>query len=151
MFTTDVGTMRIITPNGVYPQTTIYPSAVVKNYGTSAQSNFGVKLDIGTGYTSTVSVVGPLAPGDTYVVSTFTSWTPAASGTYAVRCSTRLTGDLNTSNDKATCAALIASIVEHFDPTNGNYVPTPAPAPLLAHTGQPAADSAVAAQVLERP
>jgi hypothetical protein len=123
--TADVGTRRLITPKGVYLMDTIYPAAVIKNYGTADQSNFGVKLDIGAGYTSTVNVAGPLAPGDTFVVNTFTPWVPTAVGQYAVTCSTRLTGDLFTSNDRATATATIVSLVEHFEPTDGGYVPVP--------------------------
>jgi len=121
----DVGTRWIVTPNGLYLMDTIQPAAVIKNYGTAAQSDFGVKLDIGTGYTSTVNVAGPLAPGDTFVVNTFAPWVPTATGQYAVTCSTQLSGDLFTTNDKATAAAMIADLVEHFEPTNGGYVPVP--------------------------
>jgi hypothetical protein len=123
--TADVGTRRIVTPNGVYVMDTIHPAAVIRNYGTDAQSGFGVKLDIGIDYSSTVNVAGPLAPGDTFVVNTFTPWVPTAMGQYAVTCSTRLTGDLFTPNDKATATATIVSLVEHFEPTNGGYVPVP--------------------------
>ena len=124
-YTKDVGTRRIVTPNGLYVMDTIHPAAVIKNYGTVAQSGFGVKLDIGTGYTSTVNVAGPLAPGDTFVVNTFAPWVPTAMGQYAVTCSTRLSGDLFTANDKATATATIVSLVEHFDSTDGGYVPVP--------------------------
>jgi hypothetical protein len=123
--TADVGVRRIATPNGLYVMDTIRPVAVVKNYGTAAQSDFGVKLDIGAGYTSTVNVAGPLAPGDTFVVNTFTPWVPTDMGEYAVTCSTRLSGDLFTPNDRATATATIVSMVEHFEPTNGGYVPVP--------------------------
>jgi hypothetical protein len=123
--TADVGTRRIVTPNGLYLMDTIHPVAVIKNYGTVAQSDFGVKLDIGAGYTSTVNVAGPLAPGDTFVVSTFAPWVPTATGQYAIACSTRLTGDLFTANDKATATAAIVNLVERFGPTNGGYVPVP--------------------------
>jgi len=121
----DVGARRVVTPSGVYLMDTIQPAAVIKNYGSAAQSNFGVKLDIGAGYTSTVNVTGPLAPGDTFVVDNFTPWVPTAMGQYAVTCSTQLTGDLFTPNDKATATATIVGLVEHFEPTDGGYVPVP--------------------------
>jgi hypothetical protein len=124
-YTTDVGTRRIVTPNGVYLMDTIQPAAVIKNYGTAAQSNFGVKLDIGAGYSSTVNVTGPLAPGDTFVVSDFTPWVPTVMGQYAVTCSTQLAGDLFANNDKATASATVVSLVEHFEPTDGGYVSFP--------------------------
>jgi len=123
--TADVGTHRIVTPNGLYLMDTIQPAAVIRNYGTAAQSNFGVRLTIGTGYSSTVNVPGPLAPGDTAVVNTFAPWVPTDMGQYAVTCSTRLDGDLFEKNDKATATTMIASLVEHFEPTNGGYVPFP--------------------------
>ena len=125
--TTDVGTRRIVAPTGLYLMDTIQPVAVIKNYGTEAQSSFEVKLDIGTDYTSTVNVAGPLAPGDTFVVNTFLPWIPADMGEYAVTCSTQLSGDLFTANDRATGTATIVSLVEHFEPTNGGYVPVPGP------------------------
>jgi len=121
----DVGTRRVVTPNGLYVMDTIHPAAVIKNYGTAAQSGFQVRLDIGTGHNSTVTVAGPLQPGDTFVVNTFLPWVPTAMGQYAVTCSTRLTGDLFTANDKATASATIVSLVEHFDSTDAGYVPVP--------------------------
>jgi hypothetical protein len=123
--TADVGTHRIVTPNGFYLMDTLHPAVVVRNYGTDAQSGFGVKLDIGTDYTSTVNVAGPLAPGDTFVVNTFAPWVPADMGEYAVTCSTRLDGDLFTNNDKATTTTMIVSLLERFEPTNGGYTPVP--------------------------
>ena len=123
--TADVGTRRIITPNGFHLMDTIRPAAVIKNYGAAAQSDFGVKLDIGSGYSSTVNVAGPLAPGDTFVVNSFTPWVPSVMGEYAVTCSTQLDGDLFTNNDKATATAMIVTMVEHFDTTDGGYVPFP--------------------------
>ncbi len=121
----DVGTRRIVAPTGLYLLDTIQPAVVVENYGTDVQSNFGVRLDIGTGYSSTVNVPGPVAPGDTVVVNTFTPWVPTAMGQYAVACSTQLDGDLFERNDRATATATIVSLVEHFEPTNGGYVPVP--------------------------
>jgi hypothetical protein len=123
--TADVGTHRIVAPNGLYLMDTIQPGAIIKNYGSEAQSNFGVRLDIGTGYSSTVNVPGPVAPGDTVFVNTFTPWVPTAMGQYPVACSTQLYGDLFDRNDKATATATIVSLVEHFEPTNGGYVPVP--------------------------
>ncbi|HTW90741.1 MAG TPA: FlgD immunoglobulin-like domain containing protein [bacterium] len=124
-YTADVGTRRIVAPQGFYLADTIHPSAIVKNYGTASQSNFGVKLDIGAGYTSTVNVAGPLAPGDTFVVNTFAPWVPTIAGQYAVACSTRLAGDMFTLNDRETTSTTIVSLVEHFDSSNGGYVPYP--------------------------
>jgi len=120
-YATDVGVYRINRPNGLYTAGTINPSVVIKNFGTSSQSNIGVKLDIGSGYSNTVTVAGPLAAGDTYVVTSFPSWNANTPGQYAVRCSTRLAGDQDNANDRKTANAVIATFVEYFDASNGNY------------------------------
>ncbi|MBM3313834.1 hypothetical protein FJY70_04490, partial [candidate division WOR-3 bacterium] len=120
-FANDVGMYRFVRPIGICESDTIRPSVWIKNYGTSAASNIGVKLDIGTSYSSTVNVAGPLAPGDTFNVSTFTRWDNPPAGSYAVKCSTRYAGDQNLSNDKMTGTAYIVSFVERFDATNGNF------------------------------
>jgi|GEM_PF-1527432 len=123
--TADVGTRRIVTPSGVYVMDTIQPMAVIENLGSHSLSDFGVRLAIGLDYSSSVNVAGPLAPGDTFVVNTFTPWVPSASGQFAVTCSTELTGDQFTANDRATATAMIVDLVEPFEPTSGGYVPVP--------------------------
>ncbi len=118
----DVGVSRIVAPSGMLAVgDTVQPAAWVKNYGTATVSGFGVKMDIGTAYSSTVTVSTSIAPGDSYLVNTFSLWVPATSGSYAVKCSTQLSGDGNPSNDKKTGAAMVVDFVEHFEPTDGNY------------------------------
>jgi hypothetical protein len=96
----DAGTVSISAPSGTVDSgATVTPSATVQNYGTAA-ATFDVKFDITPAYTSTKTVTS-LAPGASTTVS-FDPWTALARGTQAVKCSTRLTGDLVTSNDKQT-------------------------------------------------
>ncbi|MFO7675986.1 MAG: T9SS type A sorting domain-containing protein [bacterium] len=117
----DVGVSKIVVPSGLYGLEDIDPSVWVKNYGTASQNNFGVKLDIGASYTSTVTVTTALGPGDSANVTGFLTWTPSATGSYAVKCSTRLTGDANNANDAKTTTAIVADWVQDFEDNNGNY------------------------------
>jgi hypothetical protein len=69
----------------------------VRNNGSSPDT-FAVKFDIADGY-SNIKIVSNLAPGfDTAV--TFSAWIPDSAGTFALKCSTQLSGDQNPSNDK---------------------------------------------------
>ncbi|MCX7733049.1 MAG: hypothetical protein N2248_07815, partial [candidate division WOR-3 bacterium] len=118
----DLAMRRIALPSGLHEVgENVSPSVWVKNVGTASVSSFSVKLDIGGSYTSTVTVNQTLAPGDTYNVTGFTTWTPSASGSYAVRCSVQLSGDGNTSNDRITQTTMVADFVERFDASNGNF------------------------------
>jgi len=99
--TTDVGVVSIIAPaDTVDSGSVVTPQAVVRNFGLVAQS-FPVRMRIGTfgGYTDTMQVTD-LAAGDSVTV-TFADWTVPARGLTAARCSTMLTGDQVTANDRA--------------------------------------------------
>jgi len=118
----DLAMYRIDVPGGLHQVgENVNPSVWVKNVGTDTVSSFSVKLDIGSTYSSTVSVSQAIGPGDTLNVTGFTTWIPSSSGTYAVRCSVRLSGDGNPNNDLATKSTMVADFVEHFDASNGNH------------------------------
>ncbi|NPV14001.1 T9SS type A sorting domain-containing protein [candidate division WOR-3 bacterium] len=118
----DLAMYRIDVPGGLHQVgENVNPSVWVKNVGTSSVSSFSVKLDIGSSYTSTVNVNQSLGPGETLNVTGFSTWTPSTSGTYAVRCSVRLSGDGNPNNDRLTAQTMVADFVERFDASNGNF------------------------------
>ncbi|MEN9979804.1 MAG: CARDB domain-containing protein [candidate division WOR-3 bacterium] len=118
----DLAMHRITLPSGLHEVgENVNPSVWVKNVGTASVSSFSVKLDIGSSYSSTVTVNQTLAPGDTYNVTGFSTWTPSTSGSYAVRCSVQLSGDGNNANDRITQTTLVADFVERFDVANGNF------------------------------
>ncbi|MCL6465490.1 MAG: hypothetical protein K6T77_01895, partial [candidate division WOR-3 bacterium] len=118
----DLAMHRIDVPSGLHEVgENVNPSVWVKNMGTASVSSFSVKLDIGTSYSSTVTVNQTIGPGETLNVTGFTTWTPSSSGSYAVRCSVRLTGDAIPGNDLQTKTTQVADFVERFDASNGNH------------------------------
>ena len=97
---------------------TVTPKATVVNYGTTTES-FNVTMKITGGYSSTVPIPAPLAPGATVQVS-FASWTPTAVGQVTVKAYTTLSGDLDATND--TLAGIGGVYTGAW--TNGNNYPT---------------------------
>jgi hypothetical protein len=96
----DASVMRIVGPKGVVDSGAVFtPQTVVRNYGNTAVS-FPVIINIGTDYTDTMQVTS-LPPQDSQLVS-FAYWTASATGTFATRCSTVLTGDTSASNDRVS-------------------------------------------------
>ncbi|MEJ5391462.1 MAG: T9SS type A sorting domain-containing protein [candidate division WOR-3 bacterium] len=116
----DIGVSKIVSPDGMVGPGSVQPAAWVKNYGTASQSNFQVKMDIGTTYSSTVTVTSSVGPGESLLVNNFSTWN-ATSGNYVVRCSTRLTGDANPSNDRRITTVTVMDWIEQFELSNGNY------------------------------
>jgi hypothetical protein len=105
--TLDAQTVSIIAPNGTVNQgAVITPQAQVRNNGNTSQT-FNVRFDIADGYNNTQSVT--LAAGATQTVS-FTNWTAATAGTWAVKCSTQLAGDMSPANDKVTSSVFVQSL-----------------------------------------
>lgn len=96
----DVGVIKILQPSGTITQNTVItPACSVYNYGNTTVS-FSVRMKIGGFYNQTASVSN-LLPGTKQYV-TFANWTATQLGTHTVSCSTELTNDANTSNDKQT-------------------------------------------------
>jgi hypothetical protein len=103
----DAQAQAIIVPTGTVTRgSVITPQARVKNNGNSTQT-FDVRFDISDGYQSTVTVTS-LAAGDTARV-TFGDWTASTNGTFTTKCSTRLTGDNNTTNDLVTGSVTVVT------------------------------------------
>ncbi len=93
----DVSVTEIIQPNGITDSAaTIIPSARVKNNGTQ-DATFNTTFTIGAW--SSTKEVSVLPPNEVDVVS-FDTWPVAPRGNYVAKCSTKLTTDLVTSNDK---------------------------------------------------
>uniref|UniRef100_A0A7C4XJJ6 T9SS type A sorting domain-containing protein n=1 Tax=candidate division WOR-3 bacterium TaxID=2052148 RepID=A0A7C4XJJ6_UNCW3 len=96
----DVGVLSINIPSIVPENTTINPTATVKNFGTN-QESFNVTCTINPGsYTSTYSVSN-LPAGSTLDI-TFPGPFTFVSGFYTVTVYTQLAGDQNPGNDTLT-------------------------------------------------
>ena len=102
----DVGATAIIAPvDTVDTGKVVTPKAVVSNFGTS-QETFLTRLTIGASYTDTMTKT--LAAGITDTL-TFKNWVARPAGTYAVRCSTELSGDQDPSNNVAADSVVVSS------------------------------------------
>jgi hypothetical protein len=100
----DAEVVAIVQPAGTVNQGAVLaPQAVVRNNGNSTQT-FDVRFDISDGYNNTQSVT--LAAGASTTI-TFTNWTASALGTFVTKCSTRLAGDMDRSNDKQTGSVFV--------------------------------------------
>ncbi|MGQ9707370.1 MAG: right-handed parallel beta-helix repeat-containing protein [bacterium] len=131
----DVGTARIVAPVGVILYGVPFnPKAWVKNYGNTTES-FDVLMQIGTAYQDSQDV-SSLAPGESTEVE-FTEWTPDVLFYQMVKCSTRLSGDLRTVNDKQEDSIFI-------------YLADVQPTAILQPTGEVDSGAVVAPQVRVR-
>jgi hypothetical protein len=100
----DVGAYMLTAPTGTVDSgTSVSPQARVKNYGTTV-ATFPVVFRIGA-YADTQNVTN-LAAGDSTVVD-FDSWTATVRGANATRCSTDLSDDWCTGNDKKTGSVVV--------------------------------------------
>ncbi len=96
----DVGVTRLMAPTGAVDSgTAVTPACSVYNWGTAAAS-CSVRMRIGAGYARATNVASLAAGARGYV--TFPNWTATERGSNAVSCSTELTGDLKTADDKLT-------------------------------------------------
>jgi hypothetical protein len=92
----DIGAVRIIQPSDTVDSgVVVTPMAKVGNFGNAVET-FSVSLWIGGSYSDDTSTT--LAPGESADVQ-FSDWMPEV-GTYIVRCSTMLTGDMDLANDR---------------------------------------------------
>jgi hypothetical protein len=103
---TDVGVAAIRNPLTVVdPNVNITPRAIIRNFGTSAQSNIPVYCWIDSAgtriYNQNVTFPGPLAPNETALVS-FPNWLVGPAGaSYSIKMFTDLANDSNRTNDTA--------------------------------------------------
>ena len=96
----DVGTVAIVAPIGTVDSgTVVTPACTLYNFG-SVSETYPVRFKIGTFYNDTARVINHL-PG-TKVYLTFSAWTATQRGPHTVSCSTELTGDMQSANDKKT-------------------------------------------------
>jgi hypothetical protein len=94
----DAEVVSIVAPSGTMDSgAVVTPQAVIRNNGTQSVG-FDTRLSIG-GWSNTQGLV--LAPGATQTVS-FANWTAGPRGSYNVRCTTLLDGDMTGSNDLKT-------------------------------------------------
>ncbi|MEO0009527.1 MAG: C25 family cysteine peptidase [candidate division WOR-3 bacterium] len=98
----DVGCTQIISPVGnIDSAPTIPVRAKVRNFGNTSES-FTLKFRInGPVNWSDQASVNNLPPGDSVVVN-FNDWTCGPRGSYATVCSTELSGDMRSGNDRTT-------------------------------------------------
>jgi len=102
----DVGVTEILAPSDTVDSgATVTPQAVIHNSGSSGET-FDARFAIGTDYADTVSLT--LASGATDTVD-FADWDPLELGTFAVTCSTMLSGDLDTANDAVHGSVVVVS------------------------------------------
>jgi hypothetical protein len=96
----DVGVVAILAPTSdtVDSGQIVTPRASVRNDGNYSEG-FWVRMTIGTRYSDDESVY--VTPGANVNVS-FASWTAFERGLLAVRCTTRLPGDMQNGNDRLT-------------------------------------------------
>lgn len=94
----DVGVLEIIAPTGIIDSgTSITPQARLKNFGTDAVT-FLVSFQIGD-WIQTRSKTLEVGQSDT---ASFLTWTAQSPGTYLVKCTTLLSGDLVPDNNFLT-------------------------------------------------
>jgi N-acetylneuraminic acid mutarotase len=106
----DVGLSAIRVPGTqVAPGTPLAPRGVVRNYGTSPQSNIPVFCRIDSSgtpvYNQNLTITGPVAPGETATALFATTWTPGYGLVYSVKMYTDLPGDSARVNDTARVTA----------------------------------------------
>ncbi len=103
----DAATIAILAPDDTVDSgAAITPRARIANLGTSAVS-IPVRLSIGSTYVESVSV--SVSPDETLTVS-FPNWTATPLGTFAVRCSTGLTGDTIAGNNLKTDSVTVIAL-----------------------------------------
>ncbi|MEO0125933.1 MAG: SBBP repeat-containing protein [candidate division WOR-3 bacterium] len=83
----------------------IQPKATIKNNGNTTQSiTARLTINDGSGYNYTVTQ--SLSPGQ-QLQYTFPNWTANNPGSWTVKCTTELSGDMNTGNDRATGSVFV--------------------------------------------
>lgn len=117
----DVGTIAILAPVGNVTQgSLIHPEATIKNYG-NLRENFTMQFTIGTWQ---VTQPTSLAAGLEFDIVFDSIWIPSSIGQYMVKCSTRLTNDINPNNDRvvSTCNVTPPAVnEEELKPINTPY------------------------------
>ena len=106
--TRDVSVTSIESPTGIINLgATTTPACSIYNYG-STTATYSVRLKIGTTY-DTVALVSNHLPGTRIYINNFPDWTALLPGSQVVTCSTELTDDENTTNDKITGSVFVST------------------------------------------
>ncbi|MEO0093489.1 MAG: C25 family cysteine peptidase [candidate division WOR-3 bacterium] len=125
----DVGVVDIVTPTGLIKKNSgVTPQVTVRNFG-SVRDSFDVILTIGATYVDTVFTT--LDPNIQTTLS-FNPWTATTIGTFSVRCTTALIGDLVTVNDTLSDSVIVydddvgvVAILEPVGPTDSTATIVP--------------------------
>ncbi len=97
----DVGVTTILSPTGTIDSTaSVTPACTVYNYGNQTET-YTVRMKVGTFYNGTANVSGH-SPGTKRYVTFAPIIANWPRGTWAITCTTELSGDMNPSNDKRT-------------------------------------------------
>ena len=103
----DVGVIEIYEPEPeVDSGDVITPSVTIHNYGNAAV-DFDVQLEIIPGYLALEHVTGLLPDDDVTVDFLAEDWLAAQRGTYTVRCTVMLVGDVYSGNDTMTQSVIV--------------------------------------------
>ncbi|MEO0102065.1 MAG: T9SS type A sorting domain-containing protein, partial [candidate division WOR-3 bacterium] len=95
----DAQCLSVDAPTGVVNRgTTIQPRATIRNNGNTTQDiTARLIINDGSGYSQTITQ--SLTPGQ-QLQYTFSNWTANNLGLWTVKCTTELSGDMNSANDK---------------------------------------------------
>ena len=98
-FAKDLGVTALQVPVSVFLGNSVSIEMIMKNFGSTEQSNFSVSYLINSGPAVTENFTGTLATGATATKTFAAQWTPAAVGNYRLAVWTALAGDQNPAND----------------------------------------------------
>ena len=98
-FENDIGTLELEVPDQVALNSPVAIKMLIRNFGTSAQSNFKVSYQIDTEIPVTENYTASLAPNSEASYTFATNWTPINVGKHTIKAWTALVGDENPSND----------------------------------------------------
>jgi hypothetical protein len=117
----DAGVTRILRPNGgVDSGATVVPAALVHNFGTEAEL-IPVRFLIGSLYADDTLVA--LAPGESDSAC-LAPWIASPLGTFIIRCSTRLAGDMVAGNDRAEDSVRVRPLNAVEEPVGARLLPS---------------------------
>jgi len=117
----DVGAIAIVVPTGaLHAGDTVAPVARIKNFGNRIERFFDVRFRIGSSYSRTANAARTLYP-DSTIELTLPPWV-AATGTWAVSCSTMLASDANRANDKVTATVRVFEQRLHLEPDQSDQL-----------------------------
>jgi len=129
--TTNVGIAQVISPTGQFPDcggAPINVTAVVRNFGSQAQSNIPVRYRLNADAWVNATVSGTLAPGAS-TTFTFPVQLPMPGvGTHTITVATNLTGDMYTGDNTSSSSITITTPVI-LTPSFVEGLPVPGPTP----------------------